>query len=72
VSCRFTEHADINAAGIVLRAGLAKGGNEAYLVNAEPVSRSLAFARIIARRALIFWPGSGDVLGRAAVARRGS
>ena len=39
VSCGFTEHADINAARNILRAGLAHGGSEVHLVNAEPVSQ---------------------------------
>ena len=39
VSCGFTEHAEVNAARNVLRAGLAQGGSEAHLANAEPVSQ---------------------------------
>ena len=37
--CGHREHADINAARNILRAGLAQGGSEACLGNAEPVSR---------------------------------
>jgi putative transposase len=39
LSCGFSEHADLNAARNILRAGLAQGGSGAHLVNAEPVSR---------------------------------
>jgi putative transposase len=39
VSCGFTEHADVNAARNILRAGLAQGGNGARPANAEPVNR---------------------------------
>ena len=39
VSCGFSDHADINAARNILRAGLAQGGIEGHLVNVEPVSR---------------------------------
>lgn len=39
VSCGFSEHADVNAARNVLRAGLAQGGSRGHLVNAEPVIR---------------------------------
>ncbi|MGD0944148.1 MAG: transposase [Acidimicrobiales bacterium] len=39
VSCGFSEHADVNAARNVLRAGLAQGGSGGHLVNAEPVIR---------------------------------
>jgi putative transposase len=39
VSCGFTEHADINAARNILRAGLAHGGSGARLANAEPVNQ---------------------------------
>ncbi len=39
VSCGFSDHADVNAARNILRAGLAQGGIEGHLVNAEPVSR---------------------------------
>ena len=49
VSCGHSEHADINAARNVLRAGLAQGGSGAHPVNAEPLSRWLA-PRVIARR----------------------
>jgi putative transposase len=38
-SCGFTEHADINAARNILRAGLAHGGSGAHPANAEPVNR---------------------------------
>ncbi len=38
-SCGFTEHADINAARNILRAGLAQDGIEDHLVNVEPVIR---------------------------------
>jgi putative transposase len=39
VSCGFTEHADINAARNILRAGLAQCGSEHHLANAEPVNQ---------------------------------
>jgi putative transposase len=39
VACGFAEHADVNAARNILRAGLAHGGSEVLLANAEPVSR---------------------------------
>jgi putative transposase len=39
VSCGFTEHADINAARNILRAGLAHGGSGARLANAELVNQ---------------------------------
>ena len=39
VACGFTDHADLNAARNILRAGLAHGGSEGHLANAERVSR---------------------------------
>jgi putative transposase len=39
VNCGFTEHADVNAARNILRAGLAQNGIEGHLVNVEPVIR---------------------------------
>jgi putative transposase len=39
LSCGFSEHADLNAARNVLRAGLAQAGSGGHFVNAEPVSR---------------------------------
>ena len=39
VSCGQSEHADIDAARNVLRAGLAQGGSGAHPVNAEPLAR---------------------------------
>ena len=39
LSCGFTEHADINAARNILRAGLAQGGIGDDPVNVEPVIR---------------------------------
>jgi Putative transposase DNA-binding domain/Helix-turn-helix domain len=39
VSCGFTEHADINAARNILRAGLAHGGSGAHPAIAEPVNQ---------------------------------
>lgn len=52
LSCGAFAHADVNAARNILRAGLARGGIEARLVNGAGKSLTCAFAQVIVRRAL--------------------